>query len=452
MISAYVMPHPPAAVEAVGYRDLEGMRCTLDAYRKASLMIQADAPETIVIISPHAPMYYDGFYIADGEGGRGDLSQFGAPDAALSFLYDTELRDSICKLCEEEGVPYGLGRDDNDHADHGTMVPLLFITEAYDDFRLVRISPTYLDSAVLLKMGSIIERAAAFVGRKITILASADLSHRLKEDGPYGYVEDGPLFDKKITDAMRKFDVQAICDLMDDHAFLDRAGQCGTPSVTIMAGALYQNYKVLPDFLSYEGPFGVGYAICAYKCEDYCVKLARKVLERYIQNDEILSTEAADFHTSNMAVTVEDTAKDLLPVWMQKDKAGVFVCLKKHGELRGCIGTFLPTTDCVANEICRLAIEAGTEDPRFMPVTMRELHDLSYTVDILSAPEPCEIDDLDVKRYGVIVRNGYRRGLLLPNLEGVDTIEYQLSVALSKAGIRPEEGFEVERFTVERHT
>jgi len=140
------------------------------------------------------------------------------------------------------------------------------------------------------------------------------------------------------------------------------------------------------------------------------------------------------------------------PDYLGKDKAGVFVCLKRHGELRGCIGTFLPTTDCVADEICRLSIDSGTKDPRFEPVTEEDLDDLVYTVDILSAPEPAGFDDLDVKRYGVIVTNGYRRGLLLPDLEGVDTVEYQLAIALQKAGIHPSEGFEIERFTVERHT
>ena len=137
---------------------------------------------------------------------------------------------------------------------------------------------------------------------------------------------------------------------------------------------------------------------------------------------------------------------------MINSQAGVFVCIKKNGELRGCIGTFLPTTDCIEQEICRLAIDAGTKDPRFSPITEDELIDLEYTVDILSSPEPARLEDLDVKRYGVIVTNGYRRGLLLPDLEGVDTVDYQLAIALQKAGIHPEEGFNIERFTVERHT
>lgn len=354
-----------------------------------------------------------------------------------------------------ENILYGLAAKDNEDMDHGTVVPMYFIMKEYaeraetlpserrDEMKpkLLRISPTYLESTVLLKMGKIIERAAAHVGRRLVILASADLSHRLKEDGPYGFAEDGPVFDEAITTAMKNFDVPKICELMDDHAFLDRAGQCGTPSVTMMSGALVNDYKVTPELLSYEGPFGVGYAICAYKCEDECVNLARNVLETYIRS-----------HVKITPGRFESESGRKLPDWMKQDRAGVFVCIKKKGDLRGCIGTFLPTTDCVADEICRLAIDSGTEDPRFPAVTENELEDLDYTVDILSSPVSAVFEELDVKRYGVIVTNGYRRGLLLPNLDGVDTVEYQLTIALSKAGISPEEGFDIEKFTVERHT
>jgi AmmeMemoRadiSam system protein A len=141
-----------------------------------------------------------------------------------------------------------------------------------------------------------------------------------------------------------------------------------------------------------------------------------------------------------------------LPKEMLQAKAGVFVSLKKHGELRGCIGTISHTTDNIAQEIMRNAISAGTGDPRFFPVQEDELDELQYSVDVLMKPEAIDsVDQLDVKRYGVIVRSGYKSGLLLPNLEGVDTVEEQLEIVLQKAGIGRNENYKMERFEVIRH-
>ena len=135
-----------------------------------------------------------------------------------------------------------------------------------------------------------------------------------------------------------------------------------------------------------------------------------------------------------------------------KGNAGVFVSLKKHGELRGCIGTFEPTRPNVALEIIHNAISAATRDPRFPPVEAHELSEIGYSVDILTKPEAVsDTKDLDPKRYGVIVESGWKKGLLLPDLEGVDTVEYQLSIAKQKAGIGEEEPVRIYRFMVKRY-
>jgi len=133
-------------------------------------------------------------------------------------------------------------------------------------------------------------------------------------------------------------------------------------------------------------------------------------------------------------------------------RAGVFISIKKRGSLRGCIGTISPVRANIAEEIADNAINACSRDPRFEPVNSAELDDLTVSVDVLSEAEPVDTASaLDPKRYGVIVSRGYRRGLLLPNLEGVDTVGYQLEIALSKAGINPSEPFDIERFEVVRH-
>ncbi|MBU1049365.1 AmmeMemoRadiSam system protein A [Candidatus Bipolaricaulota bacterium] len=133
------------------------------------------------------------------------------------------------------------------------------------------------------------------------------------------------------------------------------------------------------------------------------------------------------------------------------DRAGVFVSIKKAGQLRGCIGTFAPTQPNVAQEIIANAIKSASEDPRFPPIDETELADLSLSVDILSEPEACTQSELDPTRFGVIVQRGWRRGLLLPDLEGVDSVEDQIAIAKSKAGIAPHEPVSLSRFTVERH-
>jgi AmmeMemoRadiSam system protein A len=135
-----------------------------------------------------------------------------------------------------------------------------------------------------------------------------------------------------------------------------------------------------------------------------------------------------------------------------REKSGVFVCIKKAGELRGCIGTFEPNYKNVAEEIVMNAVSSATRDPRFEAVTADELKDLEYSVDVLPQPVPVKsLKDLNAKKYGVIVQSGYRRGLLLPDLEGVDTPEQQIEICRQKGGIGPDEAVKLYRFEVKRY-
>jgi len=135
-----------------------------------------------------------------------------------------------------------------------------------------------------------------------------------------------------------------------------------------------------------------------------------------------------------------------------REKAGVFVTLKKHGQLRGCIGTFEPTQPNVAEETINNAVSSSTRDPRFLPLTADELPDVTYSVDVLTRPVPVENEEgLDPRRYGVIVESGGRRGLLLPDLEGVDTVAHQIDICRQKAGILPDEPVKLYSFEVKRY-
>jgi len=296
--------------------------------------------------------------------------------------------------------------------------------------------------------------------RKAVFIASGDLSHKLRDDGPYGYAPEGPVFDRRVTEAMAEGDFLQLLTM--DPALCERAAECGLRSFQIMAGAL-DGLAVKSNLLSYEGVTGVGYGVAVFtvagpdegrrfgkQCEvmerarlaekkvseDPWVKLARSSLETFVRTGKRLNR-----------------LPDGLPAEMTDRTAGAFVSLHAHGQLRGCIGTTGPTTESVAWEIVQNAVSACSRDPRFVPVGTGELDSLEYSVDVLSQPEPISFpDQLDVKKYGVIVSCGNRRGLLLPDLEGVDTVEQQIDIARQKGGIGSREKYALERFEVVRHT
>lgn len=164
------------------------------------------------------------------------------------------------------------------------------------------------------------------------------------------------------------------------------------------------------------------------------VELAKKSIEAYVKEKKIINPP--------------DKLADEM-----KGRAGVFVSLKKKGNLRGCIGTFAPTCDNIAQEVIRNAIESATSDPRFPPVTKDEIPELEISVDVLTEPQKVSsIEDLDAKRFGVIVKSGMRRGLLLPDLAGVNTPEEQIKICRRKAGIGEDEPVELYKFEVKRYT
>ena len=162
------------------------------------------------------------------------------------------------------------------------------------------------------------------------------------------------------------------------------------------------------------------------------VELARKAIEAYVKEGKKIFPP-----------------KDLSPEL--KEKAGVFVSLHKGDQLRGCIGTFLPTKKNVAEEIISNAIESSTRDPRFPPVTEDEITELEISVDVLTKPQPVlNMNELDPKKWGIIVSSSGRRGLLLPDLEGVDTAEKQIEICRRKAWLGDDEPITIEKFQVRR--
>jgi AmmeMemoRadiSam system protein A/AmmeMemoRadiSam system protein B len=432
-LHAYALPHPPLAVPDVGGGEERKIQRTLDAFDQVAQEIAALAPETIIFITPHNVSYTDYFHISPGKSATGDLSRFRAPDVRFEVEYDTEFVEALTDDIT------GTQGERSPALDHGVTVPMWFINRRYRDYRAVRISPSGMGTDAHYKLGQRIAQTVERLGRKTVLIASGDLSHKLSADAPYGFAPEGEIFDKTVTGAFKSGDFSVLLGIPDE--IREAAAECGYNPFVILAGVL-DGQRVDAKLLSYEAPFGVGYAVASFvgttalgrTQEGPYRTLARQSLEHAVKNGGTLPLP------------------DGLPEEMLTKRAGAFVSLHKNGDLRGCIGTIAPTTDFVALEIIQNAVSAGLHDPRFAPVTEPELPHLDYKVDILASPEVISgLDELDVKRYGVIVSSGNRRGLLLPNLDGVDTVEEQVDIARQKAGIPKNAPVKLERFEVVRY-
>lgn len=456
--AAFVVPHPPAIVPEIGKGQEKKIQKTIDAYQEVACRIGELKPETIVIVSSHQVMYANYFHISPGEEARGTFERFRAGHIGFEASYDTEFVDLLCGLAEERKIPAGTEGETDKQLDHGTMVPLYFVGKCWRDCRLVRVGMSGLSLMRHYELGQCIREAAELLGRKTVVIASGDLSHKLKTEGPYGFEKEGPEYDSRMMYALGRGAFDEILEFPEE--LCNKAGECGHRAITIMAGALDKT-DVIARRLSYEGPFGIGYGICEYlvrgenpqrdfkalyeekerkrvrreiEKQDAYVALARQAIERYTRTGKIMEVPKG------------------LSKEMYSQKAGVFVSIKENGSLRGCIGTVQPGEESLAGEIIQNAVSAASRDPRFTPVEEGELDRLTVTVDVLGEVEKIRsAKELDVKRYGVIVTSASSRGLLLPNLDGVDNVWEQISIAKRKAGIDQREDVELERFEVVRH-
>ena len=241
-------------------------------------------------------------------------------------------------------------------------------------------------------------------------------------------------FEAAVEEALKINSPKPIYEL-DEHT-LERAGECGLRSLMTMLGLSAGNEIKI---FSHEWPFGVGYctALCELNKEQPApVQLARETVKRLLEN-----------------VKLPDNGNEVVSSSLWSEHKSCFVSIKTtDGELRGCIGTLSPLHESLDKEIIANSVSASTRDPRFPPMTSDELNNVIFSVDVLSKAEPIEsIQQLNPKKYGVIVSKGYRRGVLLPDLEGVDTAEQQLQIAAMKAGIYNLDEIKLERFTVTRY-
>ncbi|HEY3374133.1 MAG TPA: AmmeMemoRadiSam system protein A [Candidatus Aquicultor sp.] len=458
------VPHPPIIIPEVGKDELENVAATVQAMKDVAVEVGKADPDLLVFISPHSPGFADSIAVRANPVLTGSFATFGAPNVELTARNDLGFIDELIRIADGFGLSVtkiGRGHVDilgADELDHGVLVPLYYLRQAID-MPIVSLSISLGEFDEHYTLGMAVQQATDATKRRIAFVASGDLSHRLQPGAPASYNPRGVDFDAKIEAI---FDTGYFDELKTlDPSLIRDAGECGLRSIYALAGVCNE-LNVRTKVLSYEGPFGVGYLVAEvypgnpspardlYTTEveqlpptepgllepgvSEPVRLAQYSLTRY-------------FELGHPVTPPDDTSHELI-----NRRAGAFVCLKVNGNLRGCIGTIEPTQANLAEEIMSNALQAAFDDPRFIPVSADELTSLEFTVDILDEPEPIRsIRELDPKIYGVIVQQGYKTGLLLPDIEGVGSAEQQVAIAKQKAGIDIHENTELFRFRVIRY-
>jgi len=450
LVIAGFAPHPPLLIPDIGGAQLEKVSETRDNLKELARRVKESGAESLVIISPHGPVMQNAVAVLVKQKLSGDFAKFGAWNVKLTFETDRELYDCLEKEAQAEGLRIkpvkGEGASvfaSGGELDHGVTVPLYYLQEQGVELPGLVMAFSMEPYPNLYHMGKALQKAINKSGKKTAVIASGDLSHRLTKQAPAGYDPRGEEFDRTLINLLREYRVEEILNM--EHALIERAGECGFRSLVILLGCL-SGLPVKPEVLSYEGPFGVGYLVASFSLEQPQnqkksatgadpLKLARDSLEYYLKHGRKMPLPAS------------------LPEELLEQRGGAFVSLKKNRKLRGCIGTIVPSCRSLGEEIAVNAVKAGFEDPRFPPLESRELSLISLSVDVLSPLEKVEdSSQLDPKKYGVLVRSKGRSGVLLPDLEGVDTVEEQLKIALDKGGISLRDNYEIYRFTVTRYT
>ena len=259
VLGAIMVPHPPILLPEVGGEEAKALAVTAAAYERAAAFAAALRPDTVVVASPHSVLYADYFHISPGESARGDMGQFRAPQLRFRAVYDAAFVTALSARCERAGIPAGTLGERSPALDHGTMIPLYYLDRFWRDYRLVRIGMSGLSLAAHYRLGQMIRETADALDRRVLFIGSGDLSHKLKEDGPYGFAGEGPVYDERIMDVMGR---AAFDELLSfDESFCEKAAECGHRSFCMLAGAL-DGARLETERLSHEGTFGVGYGIC----------------------------------------------------------------------------------------------------------------------------------------------------------------------------------------------
>jgi len=485
-----IVPHPPIMVPEVGREACDEVHGSIAAMAELTQRLIASGAETVVLISPHAPLDARAFVAYAGPQLHGDFARFRAPNTQVNFELNQNILDAITTAAAQTGFP--VVTLDTLGLDHGTAVPLYFLDRNGWKGRVVALGYSFLSNQDHLDFGACIRRAVDDVGGPVALVASGDLSHRLKPDAPAGYNPNAHIFDDQVVDSLQQNSPNQIIDI--DHDVRRMAGECGYRSMLVALGAI-RGLSASCEVLHYEAPFGVGYLVAQLTNAKAVVPLAD-------ESTTVNSTATGEGTESGPALAEADAgrrdehpsgdappgtsqscapgpslpalARQAIETFVRTGKqiptpasvsgillarAACFVTIRKRSDedesadLRGCIGTVEPAKQTLAEEVIANALKAATRDPRFVPVSADELPGLRYSVDVLAVPEPATFEELDPRIYGVIVEDadGSSRGLLLPDIEGIDTASKQVEIAAHKAGIPMGTPLRFLRFRVDRY-
>ncbi len=467
-----ITPHPPLILPEIGRGKEREAQRTIEGIQRIAKLVKESKPEVIICITPHGNVFQDGVCVLDEAKIAGDLRDFGHPRLRIKKDIDIEFNDKLIDEFAEHEIPSvflneNIAKEYNARLalDHGCIVPLYYIDKLYKDYKIVHITIGLLSLHELYLIGKMLRRIIDKGDTRAMLLASADLSHCLKAEGPYPYNPSGEVFDKRLVEAISSGAFNEIINMPSE--LYESACECGLRPIAMGLGA-FDGFKTKSTIYSYEGPYGVGY-MNAYieglteetdsnldlylknryegyegrkRNESIYVSLARAAVEECVKHGKHLDWEAF----KNLVLT-GDIVEEL-----ENTNGGVFVSIHKDNILRGCIGTIAPSRENLAEEIIYNAIEAATEDERFYPIRKSELADLVLKVDVMHELEAIRsLEELDVKKYGVVVMAGNKKGLLLPDIEGIDSVEKQISIAKKKAGIKRNTAVKLYRFAVTRY-
>ncbi|MDX6613322.1 MAG: hypothetical protein QOD75_2508 [Blastocatellia bacterium] len=454
IVFAGIAPHPPIMVPEVGREASAEVRGSIEAMAELTARVIASGAETVILISPHAPLEAKAFVAYEGPRVFGDFANFRAPHATVAADLDDELLAAITQSAAANGYEVRLIRNEN--LDHGIAVPLYFLQRNGWQGRVIALGYSFLPNEDHLSFGKAIRTAVDSLRRSVAFIASGDLSHRLKLGAPAGYNKGAHLFDEEVVQALQAGSPARVIHIDPDLRHL--AGECGYRSMLVAFGVT-QGLAPAIEVLHYEAPFGVGYVVAQLVKTNHTGSenqgaaplLANKPTPDVAKTGELpaLARRTVETFVKEHVVINPPGDSEVLA-----QRAACFVSIKTHnGDLRGCIGTTEPTRNTLAEELIANAIGAATRDPRFPPIEKAELKSLKYSVDVLSQPELANMQDLDPGKYGVIVegKDSGRRGLLLPNLQGVNTAAKQVGIAARKAGIPATEKLILWRFRADRY-